>query len=594
MAEPHPLASLIDRLTGRDPGNVQVEVCVESPNDGTAEVAFRRYSDRHWDLSLRLRDHQVRLERDESAASLGLTRHQRRFVGSGEPTANDRIRLPEEVSVLSLADHLISDASDLASYLKLAETMTADQMLTLARLEPAGTNRWASEWSEDLVITRHPDGETGAYRIAWAAGRVEVSLGALGPNDTDVDSRDWQEQEIDRDELERTIVHGLRRMTEVLRPGPTLDQASAQTTEVEYGRLSNLNGQRVAVLYGTPEQIGRAHGQLLAAEARRCIDSTLYMVGLGETVASGEWFPDTLRAIRERVSPHIPGAHTRELYAMADAAGLTREEAELANVFPEFFHCSGFAVMDSATADGTLYHGRVLDYMTAIGLHHADTVFVIEPDDGRHRFVNVGYAGFIGSVTGMNDQQLSLGEMGGAGQGHWDGVPMATLMRRALEECSTLNEVKTLWAESPRTCEYYYVFADGKTNDAVAVAATHDSIEFLAPGKPHPRLGEGIADTVFISQGERVAHLRQRIDAGHGKIDTEAAMRLMDRPVAMTSNLHNVLMVPEYLTIHVAHANDDAIAADRPYVEIDLNTFWSQAKQPETTIQSHELESSVP
>ena len=41
---------------------------------------------------------------------------------------------------------------------------------------------------------------------------------------------------------------------------------------------------------------------------------------------------------------------------------------------------------------------------------------------------------------------------------------MATLMRRALEECATLDEVMELWKNSPRTCEYYYVFADGKTN----------------------------------------------------------------------------------------------------------------------------------
>ena len=98
------------------------------------------------------------------------------------------------------------------------------------------------------------------------------------------------------------------------------------------------------------------------------------------------------------------------------------------------------------------------------------TAFIIAPDD-QIRFATVGYAGFIGSVSGMNSRGISLGEMGGRGEGKWDGVPMATLMRRALEECSTLDEVMNLWKTNPRTCEYYYVFADGKTNRAVGVAA---------------------------------------------------------------------------------------------------------------------------
>ena len=141
---------------------------------------------------------------------------------------------------------------------------------------------------------------------------------------------------------------------------------------------------------------------------------------------------------------------------------------------------------NSATKDGKLYHGRVLDYMTTIGLQDAATTFIVKPE-GYLSFANVGYAAFIGSVSGMNTKAISLGEMGGKGEGHWDGVPMATLMRRALEECSTLEEVMQLWTESPRTCEYYYVFADGKTNEAVGVAAYPESIEFIKPGQSHER-----------------------------------------------------------------------------------------------------------
>ena len=186
-------------------------------------------------------------------------------------------------------------------------------------------------------------------------------------------------------------------------------------------------------------------------------------------------------------------------------------------------------------------------------------------------FANIGYAGFIGSVSGMNQAQISLGEMGGQGEGQWDGVPMATLMRRALEECSTLEQVKELWRTSPRTCEYYYVFADGKSRQAVGVMATPSSIQFVVPGESHPLLGEGIRDTIVLSAGERLDLLRSRIQASHGKIDTTIGQQLMSRPVAMQSNLHNVLFVPEDGVLYVANADHSHPAADRPYVRLDLN-----------------------
>lgn len=326
---------------------------------------------------------------------------------------------------------------------------------------------------------------------------------------------------------------------------------------------------RLALLSGTPREVGEAHGRLLPEETRRCLDSTVYLVGGADTITKGRWFLDELRAAYKRLEKFIPDDHKHEMDALAGTAGIPREEMQLANVFPELFHCSGFALFGKATADGKLYHGRVLDYMTLIGLQDAATVFVVSVD-GKIAFANVGYAGFTGSVSGMNARQVSLGEMGGRGEGQWDGVPMATLMRRALEECSTLDEVKKLWRSSPRTCEYYYVFADGKIPSAVGVAATPAKVEFILPGQAHPLLGDGIEDAVVLSAGDRLKTLRDRVASGHGKIDVEKALWLMSRPVAMSSNLHNALFIPQDLVFHVAHADRKEIAANRPYTRFDL------------------------
>ncbi len=331
-----------------------------------------------------------------------------------------------------------------------------------------------------------------------------------------------------------------------------------------------MDGQRVVLLEGSPSEIGQAHGELLSAEANACIDSVLYTFGTAQTIRTGRWFRHDLDAAYARLAPHIPERHKIETRAMGGALGLDEKLIDALNVFPELFHCSGFAVFGTATVDGKLYHGRVLDYMTTIGLQDAATTFVVKAD-GQIPFANVGYAGFTGSVSGMNARSISLGEMGGGGEGQWDGVPMATLMRRALEECSTLDEVMALWKNSPRTCEYYYVFADGKTNQAVGVAAYPDSIEFVQPGDAHPLLGEGIKDAVVLSAGSRLEKLRQRVQEKFGQIDTEAGKWLMSRPVAMESNLHNVLFVPQDGVLYVANASHDRPAAERPYVRLDLH-----------------------
>jgi len=380
---------------------------------------------------------------------------------------------------------------------------------------------------------------------------------------------------VSRVDMERMIFRAVARALEIY--VPALAPPPLPARKVPHGELRFVKGQRLVLLEGSPEEMGKAHAELLGPLIARTLNSYVYLVGAVETVRTGKWFLGEMEQAWTRLSPHIPARHIREMDAMAAAVpGMSRREIRLANVLPEYFHCSGFAVFGKATTDGTLYHGRILDYMTAVGLQHAAGLFFVRPADG-HDFVHVGYAGFVGAVTGMNRAGISLGEMGGRGRYQWDGVPMASLMRQALEECDTLAEVKDLWRRSPRTCEYYYVFADAKGPSAVGVKATPDLLEFLKPGQDHEQLGKGIPDVVFMSAGSRLSALRTRIAESYGKIDREGALRLMDRPVAMKSNLHSALMLPQSLEILVAHAGDGKPAAERPYVRFDLTALSAEA-----------------
>jgi hypothetical protein len=258
------------------------------------------------------------------------------------------------------------------------------------------------------------------------------------------------------------------------------------------------------------------------------------------------------------------------MQGLAAGAELKAADVIAGNFIPELFHCSGFALMNSATKDGTLYHGRVLDYAIDWGLQDHAVVVVAEPDGGIP-FVNVTYAGFVGSVTGMNAKSVSVGEMGGKGLGHWAGMPMAFLVREVLERGSDLDEAIAIFRDTPRTCQYFYVVADGKTNRAVGMEASWDRFELVKPGEKNPLLPTPVEDAVLLSAGDRYKELVRRAKAGHGQFDAESARRLMDCPVAMKSNLHDVLFAPQSTKFWIANASSDKKpAAEQKYYAFQL------------------------
>ena len=159
-------------------------------------------------------------------------------------------------------------------------------------------------------------------------------------------------------------------------------------------------------------------------------------------------------------------------------------------------------------------------------------------------------------------EHVSIGEMGGGGLGHWEGVPMAFLVREVLETADDLDQAIAVFRDQPRTCQYFYVIADAKTNRAVGMEASWNRFELIQAGQSHPLLPAAVPDAVLLSAGQRYEELVRRAKAGHGTFTAETALRLMDRPVAMKSNLHNALFEPK---IHAAVGRQrHARTASRP------------------------------
>jgi hypothetical protein len=341
------------------------------------------------------------------------------------------------------------------------------------------------------------------------------------------------------------------------------------------GWLERVDGYPVLHLKGTPYEMGYQHGALLKQDVRENLEYLVNVKGatplkIGPLPVSPRAAIDAIVKLQWR---HVPAKYFDEMAALADAAELNVEDVRMGNFIPEMFHCSGFAVMNSATQDGTLYHGRVLDYAVDWQLQDHAVLIVCQPEGGIP-FVNVSYAGFIGSVTGMNSRHVSIGEMGG-------GMPMALLVREVLETAGDLDAAIATMRDRPRTCQYFYVVADGNTNRAVGMEGSWDKFDVIQAGQGHPLLPKPVKDAVLLSADQRYEELVRRAQSQHGRIDAEAAMRLMDRPVALKSNLHDVLFAPKSTDLWVANASHDKQpAATQPYAHFNLARLLESQPDP--------------
>jgi len=367
-------------------------------------------------------------------------------------------------------------------------------------------------------------------------------------------------------------------VTGAVRAGDAPQASVRQLVAVEgKGYLETVGGYRVLHLKGTPEEMGLQHGRLLRKAVTENVDFLL-AERPGEEFQIGELeVTRTMLAgvMNQAFAGKIPAPYLKEMRALAEGAGLAADRAIACNLIPEMFHCSGFALLSKTTAEKKLCHGRILDYGVDLHLqNHA--VLIIQEPDGKVPFVNVSYAGFIGSVTGMNVEQISIGEMGGGGVGMWNGIPMSFLVRMVLDGTRTLDEAVAVFKDNPRTCEYYYVIADARRDSAVGMWATPDKLEIVRPGEAHELLPTPVPNTVILSAFERYTHLAKRIRTGVGRFTPQSAIRLMDAPVAMKANLHNVLMIPADGVLYVANAaGDGAPAWKQAYHRFDIRRLMA-------------------
>jgi dienelactone hydrolase/predicted choloylglycine hydrolase len=369
----------------------------------------------------------------------------------------------------------------------------------------------------------------------------------------------------------------------VLRAEPTDTIKPRLLGEHGRGRLWQVGEQKVLLVAGTPYEMGLQHGKLLAREARECARMFLDEFAIAKLGQTRQTFAD----IWKQAEPNIPQKYKDELRGIAEGSGVPIEELQLLHAIPERFHCSGAAAFGPATRDGKLYHTRSLDYSLEIGkdktAQENSVVVVYKPDDG-YAHVNVAWAGFAGSVTGMNAQGVAVGEMGCRHKAEtYDGLPMVFLVREILYGADGLERAIEITRRAPRTCGYNFIYSDGKApGAAAAIEVNKDHVKVFPAGgeeenvAPHYAIPHCVRRVNHFVDKELAAGQRdgydprfsaaaswlgyhlisEQLKKDRGKIDAERMIALQRGYPGVAPCLHQAVFAPTDREIYVAFAKN--------------------------------------
>ena len=376
------------------------------------------------------------------------------------------------------------------------------------------------------------------------------------------------------------------------------------------GRLSWVEDLPVLELTGTPYEMGYQHGSMMRRGVRGSVRNVMAFIDREVGIPLiGKWLARRrLDQAWAQMEPFVPPAYLEEMQGIADGAEVPLKSLQRVHALPELMAttCAGFAAFGKATRDGKLIQIRNLDWAIQSDVQDYSALFLFRPRDG-HPFVSVGWLGFIGVVSGINENGISVGEIGAeTADASMKGIPMPFLLRRVLQESDDLKAAANIVIDAPRTSGYNYLFADAKAKQAIAIETTHRHCAvFWADQEPNARFRVPVtnaivrSDTAFdpivrdlqkASRGDpSKPGLESPVGAGsydiryrgqsklllqfYGSIDPEIATAIA-RAIAPRSNVQSVIYA--YPQIWVANAHRRRPAVTQTYREINLEDLFKK------------------
>jgi hypothetical protein len=196
---------------------------------------------------------------------------------------------------------------------------------------------------------------------------------------------------------------------------------------------------------GTHYEMGLQYGVLLQTEVAAMVAFfwALLRVYAEDSGAPEEALLAQLRAQTEKLAQKLPARFLDEMRGVADGTGLPFETVQLFALTVDVMAAKSCASVLMRGADGAVLHGHNADMFGFSGEH---TVVVRCKATGYHAFTQYDFPLlFLGAYKAGNDQGLThTEETLRVRETNPDGFSLYYLIRMALEECSTLDQVCAL------------------------------------------------------------------------------------------------------------------------------------------------------
>jgi hypothetical protein len=244
--------------------------------------------------------------------------------------------------------------------------------------------------------------------------------------------------------------------------------------------------------------------------------------------------------------------------------------------------CSAFIATGSATKDGHTYQLRVLDFGGGTGLEKYPLISVYPPTrPGENAFVNVGWIGFLGLVSGMNEKKVALSEMGMGTQPEETlcGEPMIMLLKRVLRYADSAEAAASIIRSAQRNNWYTYGIGDGKGGALGLLTSAKFCKVFPVNADAEIEYGKltlpQFKDIMYAGYDSK--KLCEMADDMKGKFDLES-MQLIARKIRLPSCLHVVIYQNDTGDMWIANRHGTIPAADCEYVKFPFS-MWGTATQ---------------
>jgi hypothetical protein len=305
----------------------------------------------------------------------------------------------------------------------------------------------------------------------------------------------------------------------------------------------------------------------------------------------------------ERARPFIPQTYIDEMHGLAHGSRLPLHVVHAIHILPAVtewggkkrvrktikkimsgdlaLSCSNIGAAGNATADGAVYAVRILDWgIYRISKAHEYPLVTVGKGEDTIPYANIGWVGFLGAVSGMNAEKITLGEMGyeDPPTETLQGLPMPFLLREVMAKTSNLEQVREIISGSPGTNSFVFLMTDGKTSEREMYVRDPDRFLVFKPGqdvKDHEDHYPAIAEISYGGKyGDRMTEL---LKANHSKLTPQVFMNDIIPKIAMKSNFHNVVYDPQNLRFWINSAKSPSErAAEQPYTLFDFGEALSQ------------------